>query len=357
MKTSVLQLDGKGLDHFKLPTFQGLPNRVRYGVQVGDHFYEVGIDRREAALSHTQPVEAPRPADPAECVDVVALLFKALLGGGSVSNANCEVPGEAEEWIKRCKATIDMAARAFEERDHWKANHDTQVKLKRIIAERPDLKDRAPKVEKLMAERNRAQARSIRQHARIQELEAIIRGLNAKHDCLPEALESEEDLWRALPDVSEREDGPGEVDPAAGWEAYRRELSETMGPHHLPSWAEASSQLKECYSAGLWAAMEGVAAVGVVQSLRLQVRALEAVLSTDRFPAYGFVSKSRDELVRLRVLPSPDLDIEAGWEEYRQGLITKSYMPDVATWEQLPVAVQESFTAGVRKASNVGGAA
>lgn len=47
-------------------------------------------------------------------------------------------------------------------RNEWKANHDNQVAIKRIIAARPDLKERAPMVEKLMAERNRAQAHSIR---------------------------------------------------------------------------------------------------------------------------------------------------------------------------------------------------
>ena len=61
------------------------------------------------------------------------------------------------------------------DRDRWKANHDNQVAIKRIIAARPDLKDRAPMVEKLMAERNRAQAHSIRQHARIGEMESAIR--------------------------------------------------------------------------------------------------------------------------------------------------------------------------------------
>ena len=61
------------------------------------------------------------------------------------------------------------------DRDQWKANHDNQVAIKRIIAARPDLKERAPMVEKLMAERNRAQAHSIRQHARIKELESVIR--------------------------------------------------------------------------------------------------------------------------------------------------------------------------------------
>lgn len=61
------------------------------------------------------------------------------------------------------------------DRDRWKSNHDNQVAIKRVIAARPDLKDRAPMVEKLMAERNRAQAHSIRQHARIGELKSAIR--------------------------------------------------------------------------------------------------------------------------------------------------------------------------------------
>lgn len=38
------------------------------------------------------------------------------------------------------------------DRDRWKAAHDNQVELKRIISSRPDLGDRAPRVEKLFAE-------------------------------------------------------------------------------------------------------------------------------------------------------------------------------------------------------------
>jgi hypothetical protein len=79
-----------------------------------------------------------------------------------------------------------MAARAEVERDMWKSNHDNQVEIKRIIAARPDLKERAPMVEKLMAERNRAQGWSTLQHERIKRLEAVIRGLNAAHEILPE---------------------------------------------------------------------------------------------------------------------------------------------------------------------------
>lgn len=49
--------------------------------------------------------------------------------------------GEAVETLKR-------------QRDEWKANHDNQVELKRIITSRPDLKERAPLVERLASERN-----------------------------------------------------------------------------------------------------------------------------------------------------------------------------------------------------------
>tara|TARA_B110000495_G_C22774718_1_gene453296 strand:+ start:71 stop:322 length:252 start_codon:yes stop_codon:yes gene_type:complete len=47
--------------------------------------------------------------------------------------------------LKNAQALID-------ERDKWKAAHDNQVELKRIISARPDLGDRAILVEKLMQE-------------------------------------------------------------------------------------------------------------------------------------------------------------------------------------------------------------
>jgi hypothetical protein len=40
------------------------------------------------------------------------------------------------------------------ERDEWKAAHDNQVKLKRIISDRPDLKERAKLVAELIKERD-----------------------------------------------------------------------------------------------------------------------------------------------------------------------------------------------------------
>jgi hypothetical protein len=55
----------------------------------------------------------------------------------------------------------EFARRLERERDEarkdaamWKANHDNQVELKSIISKRGDLKDRAPRVEKLIAERD-----------------------------------------------------------------------------------------------------------------------------------------------------------------------------------------------------------
>jgi hypothetical protein len=52
---------------------------------------------------------------------------------------------------ERDEARIDAAM--------WKSNHDNQVELKSIISKRGDLKDRAPRVEKLIAERDNAISR------------------------------------------------------------------------------------------------------------------------------------------------------------------------------------------------------
>ena len=64
-----------------------------------------------------------------------------------------------EMGVESCDASF--ARRLERERDEarkealmWKANHDNQVELKSIISKRGDLKDRAPRVEKLIAERD-----------------------------------------------------------------------------------------------------------------------------------------------------------------------------------------------------------
>jgi hypothetical protein len=87
--------------------------------------------------------------------------------------------------------------------------------------------------------------------------------------------QDEAKVWEPL-DGSEREDGPGELDVQAGWEAYRKELTETMGPTILPTWEEAPAEFKECFAAGVWAAISPVAGEGVVSGLRERIRVLEA---------------------------------------------------------------------------------
>ena len=48
----------------------------------------------------------------------------------------------------------ELLAEAWKDAAMWKANHDNQVELKSIISKRGDLRDRAPRVEKLIAERD-----------------------------------------------------------------------------------------------------------------------------------------------------------------------------------------------------------
>ena len=82
-----------------------------------------------------------------------------------------------------------FAGKLERERNEWKANHDNQVELKRIIAARPDLAERAPMVEKLMHERNQAQVLNVAFHMRIRKLESIIRQMDSTSAILPENAE------------------------------------------------------------------------------------------------------------------------------------------------------------------------
>jgi hypothetical protein len=72
---------------------------------------------------------------------------------------DCRDRGDTTE--KPVVVTAEFARRLERERDEarrdaamWKSNHDNQVELKSIISKRGDLKDRAPRVEKLIAERD-----------------------------------------------------------------------------------------------------------------------------------------------------------------------------------------------------------
>jgi hypothetical protein len=74
--------------------------------------------------------------------------------------------------------TAEFARRLERERDEarkeaamWKANHDNQVELKSIISKRGDLKDRAPRVEKLIAERDQLRKRVAELESALNRLE------------------------------------------------------------------------------------------------------------------------------------------------------------------------------------------
>lgn len=51
-----------------------------------------------------------------------------------------------------CVILAAEVRRLQSERDMWKANHDNQVELKRILTDRPDLGDRAASMQKLRAD-------------------------------------------------------------------------------------------------------------------------------------------------------------------------------------------------------------
>ena len=57
-------------------------------------------------------------------------------------------------WDTKALRMTDFARRLERERDEWKAAHDNQVSLKRIISDRPDLKERAKLVAELIEERD-----------------------------------------------------------------------------------------------------------------------------------------------------------------------------------------------------------
>lgn len=76
-----------------------------------------------------------------------------------------DTPETNEAQFGTGRVSVDFARRLERERDEarkeagmWKANHDNQVELKSIISKRGDLRDRAPRVEKLIAERDQLRA-------------------------------------------------------------------------------------------------------------------------------------------------------------------------------------------------------
>jgi hypothetical protein len=103
---------------------------------------------------------------------------------------DCRDRGDTTE--KPVVVPAEFARRLERERDEarkeaamWKANHDNQVELKSIISKRGDLKDRAPRVEKLIAERDQlrkrvAELESALNHLELEDVGQILRRAIAK---------------------------------------------------------------------------------------------------------------------------------------------------------------------------------
>ncbi len=61
-----------------------------------------------------------------------------------------------DEKLERCQFCAVKA-----ERDMWKASHDNQVNLRRMLMDKPDLKERAELIQKLMAEKESAEKQAM----------------------------------------------------------------------------------------------------------------------------------------------------------------------------------------------------
>jgi hypothetical protein len=64
------------------------------------------------------------------------------------------MPANETEWSMHYLELSRLCRKLVRERDEWKAAHDNQVKLKQIISDRPDLKERAKLVAELIEERD-----------------------------------------------------------------------------------------------------------------------------------------------------------------------------------------------------------
>ena len=69
---------------------------------------------------------------------------------------NCARVYQAAGMPAAHRVLSDLCQKLELERDKWKAAHDNQVNLKRMLMNRPDLKERSVMIEKLIAERDKA---------------------------------------------------------------------------------------------------------------------------------------------------------------------------------------------------------
>jgi len=84
---------------------------------------------------------------------VVAYVTARLIEAGLDDGAS-----PVEKMARRAVAMNRQLAKVTRERDAWKASHDNQVHLKRMLTDRPDLKDRAMRISELIAERDKLKA-------------------------------------------------------------------------------------------------------------------------------------------------------------------------------------------------------
>jgi hypothetical protein len=84
--------------------------------------------------------------------------------------------------IAHWNGALERAIKAEAEAHQWKASHDNQAKLKSIIMARPDLGDRAPRVEAMMAEVAEANARAERYRLATLKLDAELATERARLD-------------------------------------------------------------------------------------------------------------------------------------------------------------------------------
>lgn len=102
------------------------------------------------------------------------------------------MPANETEWSMHYLELSRLCRKLVGERDEWKAAHDNQVKLKQIISDRPDLKERAKLVAELIEERDECKRLAIEQHYHIKELDID----NKNHYQLITKLIEERDGWR-----------------------------------------------------------------------------------------------------------------------------------------------------------------
>lgn len=254
---AMMNLDVRALQAAQVAV--GFHDEKAFRISLGDQAFTVQIYREAEPASHTRPASYVRPASLDESAEVIGEMFRRLAAGGRVlplANLDLEkAQAEAVEFVCR---SLNVPVEDEEEEE---------IPRGMTAAGRADRTDRTDRTDTTDTTDTTDRTDTT----------------DTTYSIFPEMpVEDEDDgedvLWGPL-DVSERADGPGEVDVEAGWEAYRREIAETMGPTILPAWADAPAQLKECFAAGIWAALEPVAAKGVVQSLREEKERLERVIA------------------------------------------------------------------------------